>query len=185
MNKIYLTAIIILLSVTHLSTTAVAQPERNSGFDIDIDPIAYTLNGFSIHGGYTTGAWRFDLGMFGLDIPEWLHGNENFEASFIGAGWKVDRFFKGHADGFFAGIEGNISRMDVTHKASNSDKDQVGTSIGIRGGYRWNPGLGKLFVTPWMSLGYNINSKDIVIEGDSFEATDFQLFPTVHIGWAF
>ncbi|REL32920.1 hypothetical protein DYD21_13970 [Rhodohalobacter sp. SW132] len=100
MKKISIALLIILISVAYYSETH-AQSPGERGFDIDIDPIAFALNGFSIHGGYVTGAYRFDLGIFGLDLPEWVHGNEDFDSSFIGAGWKVDRFFKGYADGFF------------------------------------------------------------------------------------
>jgi hypothetical protein len=184
MKKISIIVFTILITVTHYSELR-AQSPHDRGFDIDIDPIAFALNGFSFHGGYITGPYRFDLGIFGLDIPEWLHGNEEFSSSFVGAGWKVDRFFKGYADGFFAGVDGGISRLNVTHTATNTDKDRLQYMLGIRGGYRWNTGLGNLFVTPWIGLGYVLNAKDIEIDGDLFESSAFTPFPTVHIGWKF
>lgn len=166
-------------------TNAQSNSNNLSVFDIDIDPIAYTMNGFSIHGGYIMGALRFDLGVYGLDLPEWIHNNDDFKASFVGAGWKIDRFFKGYADGFFAGLEGGVAKMNVTHKSSNIEKDQIGYSVGVRTGYRWNTGLGNIFITPWFGLGYNLNPKDVTIEGDTFESARLQPFPTVHIGWKF
>ncbi|MEX0662371.1 MAG: hypothetical protein WEA58_02700 [Balneolaceae bacterium] len=180
--KVILNILILLLL---FSSTTFAQSDINQGFDIDVDPIAFALNGFSFHGGYITGAYRYDLGVFGLDIPEWLHGNENFSTSFVGAGWKVDRFLKGYADGFFAGIDGGISRLTVTHAATDTDKDRLQYMLGIRGGYRWHTGLGNLFVTPWLGLGYVLNAEDIEIEGDVFESSAFTPFPTIHIGWKF
>lgn len=184
MKRLYFILFFLLLTVT-VHSKAFSQSTDTSGFDVDIDPIAFALNGFSFHGGYTTGAYRFDLGVFGLDIPEWLHGNEDFDTSFKGAGWKVDRFFKGYADGFFAGIDGGIQRLNVTHKATDADKDRLQYMLGIRGGYRWNTGLGNLFITPWLGLGYLLNAEDIEIDGDVFEASPFTPFPTIHVGWRF
>lgn len=184
MKRLYFILFILLLSST-IHSNAFSQSSDYSGFDVDIDPIAFALNGFSFHGGYTTGAYRFDLGVFGLDIPEWIHGDEAFETSFVGAGWKVDRFFKGYADGFFAGIDGGVQQLNVTHKAADTDKDRFQYMLGIRGGYRWNTGLGNLFITPWLGLGYVLNAEDIEIDGDVFEASPFTPFPTIHVGWKF
>lgn len=181
--KVFYSIIITFLISNFCISTAFTQTRNNSGFDIDVDPIAYTLNGFSVHGGYINGAYRFDIGFFGIDLPEWLHGNKEFEASFVGAGWKVDRFFKNLPEGLFAGIEGNISRMNVTHIKSDQDQDHIGYTLGIRSGYRWNTGLGKLFLTPWVGLGYNLNAKDITIDGNTFEASPLQPFLTLHLGW--
>ncbi|WP_397235870.1 hypothetical protein [Parapedobacter composti] len=166
-------------------TEVFAQPEKNHGFDIEVDPIAFALNGFSLHGGYLTGAWRFDLGVFGLDVPKWAHGNEGFEARAIGAGWKADRFFRKAPDGFFVGVEGNVTKTTITHTASAGKKDVMEYSLGIRGGYRWNTGLANLYVTPWLGLGYILNAKDRTINGEVYKTGPFQSFPTVHIGWKF
>lgn len=184
MKKISLIICTLLMGVTYYSETK-AQSTGERGFDIDIDPIAFALNGFSFHGGYLTDAYRFDLGIFGLDMPEWADGNEKFSSAFVGAGWKVDRFLKGYTDGFFAGVDGGISRLNVTHTATNNDKDYLQYMLGVRTGYRWNTGLGNLFVTPWIGFGYVLNAKDIEIDGDIFKASSFTPFPTVHLGWKF
>lgn len=178
-------ATIILILLILFSSKTFAQSDRSPRFDIDIDPIAFALNGFSVHGGYLNGAWRFDLGVFGIDIPVWLRGNEDFNSSFIGAGWKVDRFFKGQPDGYFAGLDGGIQWLNVTHKATDMDKDRVQYMLGLRGGYRWNTGIWNLFVTPWLGLGYSLNAENVEINGDVFESSSFTPFPTIHIGWVF
>ncbi|MFC3196668.1 hypothetical protein ACFOET_03490 [Parapedobacter deserti] len=176
---------LILISLILFSSKAFAQSDGHGRFDIDIDPIALALNGFSVHGGYLTGAWRFDLGVFGLDIPGWAHGNDAFNSSFVGAGWKVDRFFKGLPDGFFVGIDGGIQRLNVAHKATGADLNRIQYLLGVRGGYRWNTGWGNLFITPWLGMGYVLNAKDVEMEGDAFKSSSFTPFPTVHIGWGF
>ncbi|WP_157494257.1 hypothetical protein [Fulvivirga imtechensis] len=178
--------LLFLLALSCLfSTRLFAQSEVKHGFDVEIDPIAFALNGFSLHGGYLTGPWRFDLGIFGLDIPEWAHGNEGFKVSARGTGWKADRFLRGLSDGFFIGVEGNVTKTSITHSLSDDNRSATEFSLGIRGGYRWNTGLGNLYVTPWLGLGYILNAKDVTINGEVFKTSPFQPFPTVHIGWTF
>lgn len=184
MKKTSIALLILLISAAYYSETH-AQSPGERGFDIDIDPIAFALNGFSIHGGYVTGAYRFDLGIFGLDFPEWIHGNEDFDSSFMGAGWKVDRFFKGYADGFFAGVDGGVTQLRATHTTTGNEKDRLQYMLGVRTGYRWNTGLGNLFVTPWIGFGYVLNADDIEIDGDLYESSAFTPFPTIHVGWKF
>ncbi|MEX0685497.1 MAG: hypothetical protein WD267_11105 [Balneolales bacterium] len=164
-NIVYIFIILFLILVTEIK----AQSSTSRAFDVEIDPIAYIANGFSVHGGYLTGAWRYDVGIFGLELPEWVHGNEEFTASFIGAGWKIDRFLKGIPDGLFVGAEGGLIRLDVTHKPSELERDRIQYSLGVRGGYRWNTGLGNLYVTPWLGLGFTLNAEDITINGDTFD----------------
>lgn len=44
-----------------------------------------------------------------------------------------------------------------------------------------------LTVTPWLGLGALLDKGNdyVVIEGDRFEVATFNVFPTVHEGWAF
>lgn len=171
--------------IMFLPLNSAGQSSGQNGFDIEVDPIAYALNGFSVHGGYTTGSWRFDLGIFGLEFPDWAHDNKAFTSSFIGAGWKADRFLNGEPNGLFIGAEGGITRLEATHQASDTDRSRLNYSLGLRGGYRWNTGLGNVYVTPWLGLGFALNSKDITVDSDTYEAAVFQPFPTIHIGWKF
>lgn len=58
--------------------------------------------------------------------------------------------------------------------------------LAARTGYRfvfWD----HLTITPWLGLGAMLNKGNeyVVIEGDRFEVSTFNVFPTVHMGWAF
>lgn len=183
-----LTAVLIagsVITVVLSNSPAFAQPSQHANFDIEIDPIAYTMNGFSVHGGYHIDRWRIDLGVFGLEHPDWLHGNDDFTSSFIGAGWKLDRYFNDYADGWFAGLEGGVMQLEVTHRDIDTEHNRLHYSVGVRGGYRWNTGLGKLYIVPWLGLGVTLNAEDITVNGDVYENSVFQPFPTVHLGWIF
>ncbi len=186
-NKIKMTkpVIHILFSGLIIQLVVGAQLVKAQQFDIEIDPIAYALKGFSVHGGYLIEAWRIDLGIYGLEIPEAVHGNDGFDSKFFGTGWKLDRFFKGQPDGFFVGVDGGVSRLQVTHQGSNQKANRIEYSLGVRIGYRWNTGLASLYITPWLGLGYTLNAKNLTVNGETFENSAFQPFPTVHVGWKF
>jgi hypothetical protein len=56
------------------SVTADAQ------WEAEADPTAYALKGFSAHVGHpiSDGRLRFQIGAFGAETPEWIHGNSGF-----------------------------------------------------------------------------------------------------------
>ena len=51
-----------------------AQATAQAQWEVEADPIAFRLNGYSAHAGYRVEAFRADIGPFGADIPESLHG---------------------------------------------------------------------------------------------------------------
>lgn len=160
-------------------------PVAAQQLDVEIDPIAYGLDGFSVHTAYGVNGWRFDLGVYGLTLPEAIHGNEGLSAKFVGAGWKVDRFLKGGSEGAFVGIDGGVSRKEIGDVDTRETAHRVEYAMGGRIGYRWMTGLGNLYVTPWVGLGYVLNAEDVVLNGKVFENSAFQPFPTIHVGWRF
>lgn len=160
-------------------------PVTAQQLDVEIDPIAYALEGFSVHTAYGVNGWRFDLGVYGLTLPEAVHGNEGLTARFVGAGWKMDRFIKGGSDGAFLGIDGGVSRKVIEDNDTPDTIQRLEYSMGGRIGYRWMTGLGNLYVTPWVGLGYVFNAKDMEINDKVFENSAIQPFPTVHVGWRF
>lgn len=153
--------------------------------ELEVEPVAYILNGAGATAGYQSNNWQYSAEIYGLDLPESLHGNESFDASLIGAEAHLERFFNGTGSGFFIGPEFGVSRLEVTHQTTGISEEHIQYSIGVRGGYRWYTGLGKLYLSPVGGLGYTLNSKDFEIEGDVFESGNLTPFITVDIGWSF
>ena len=50
--------------------------------DVEIDPIAYALDGHSMHVGLRLNHQRFDLGNFAAAVPAAFHGNDGFDVYF-------------------------------------------------------------------------------------------------------
>lgn len=56
---------------------ALANPARAS--EIEADPAAYALEGYSAHLAHSLdeGRTRLQVGLFAADVPDWLHGKTN------------------------------------------------------------------------------------------------------------
>lgn len=167
-----------------LSATAQAQPGARH-LDVEVEPVAYVLGGAGGHVGYQIGNWNYTVEVFGLTVPEALHGNDGFEAAPLGAEFHAERSFGASPGGFYAGPEVGVSRLKVTHQASGQSETPTRYSVGVRGGYRWYPGLGGLYLSPVVGLVYTLNAQAVDIEGDTFESGPLTPFATVGIGWSF
>jgi hypothetical protein len=152
--------------------------------DIDIDPIAYALNGFSVHAGFNTQHIRYDIGLFGIEVPEAFHGNEGFNNYMWGAGAKADYYFKGTKSGLFTGFGIDLTNSRVRLDETGSESSAIQFAAGMNIGYKVSI-TNHLFIKPWFGLSYLFNSEDVVMDGRTFEQASIRPFPTVHIGWMF
>lgn len=168
-----------LAAVFAFSPTSSAQQ-----FDVEIDPIAYVMNGYSVHLGYLWGSFRLDVGVFGIEVPAAVHGNDGFANRIDGAGVKLDYYVSEPGSGLFAGIEGGIVRSTVEWTETGDGTHRAQYSVGARTGYRFLIGH-RFTVTPWVGLGYTLNARDQQVGGHAFETGAFQPFPTVHLGYSF
>lgn len=179
----YPTLLFAVLALLLSASPAEAQPSDRH-LDIEVKPVAYILGGAGGHVGYQVNSWNYTLEIFGLEVPQSLHGNEGFEAAPLGAEIHIKRFFGGDSEGFYAGPEVGISRLKVTHQASGQTERHIRYSVGVRGGYRWYPGLGDLYLSPVIGLTYGLNGEAIDIENETFETGPVTPFATVGIGWS-
>jgi hypothetical protein len=170
----------LLMGLLSVPATAGAQ----SKVEIEVDPIAYAFNGFSLHVAKVFGSVRANVGTFGIDVPTAYHGNEGWNSTMRGAGVKLDNLGSS-IDGFFVGVEGGYMRNRYALAASSETVERDVIGIGVRGGYRLPLGKSGLYLAPWVGLGYNFHGDDVVIAGEKFERTPIGVFPTVHVGWRF
>ena len=155
--------------------------------EIEVDPIAYALKGYSLHLVYPQETTRFDVGVFAIELPE-DSDNANFDVYFQGYGLKWDYFGK-DPDGLFAGIQASVVEAQFTYNNSSSLYHEESTSrtvnnYGVRIGYRF--GFGNAFVSPWISVDYNeISGEDVKFGDETYQQKTVTFFPTVHLGYRF
>ncbi|MNX90853.1 hypothetical protein D3C86_1229180 [compost metagenome] len=165
-----------------------AQKSANR-LEIEIDPIAYILRGYSFHAGYNVGNIRFDAGFFAIKQPSFFISDERFSIYTRGAGLKADYFFKQNR-GLFFGLQSDyvIDRITLNETGQKLPVDYF--TAGLRTGYRFSFGKEEnqhrgFYVVPWVAFIYSVNAPKAVFESAVFESTSWSIFPTVHVGWRF
>ncbi|MCA9626671.1 MAG: hypothetical protein KC766_03345 [Myxococcales bacterium] len=152
--------------------------------DLEIDPTAYALDGYSLHVGVNEHHWRLDLGAFALAVPEFVHGNSDFAVSFHGYGAKLQYFFGENHAGGFVGMDAGHIRMLAQRKGSDLATTDDSVSVGVHVGYRIDIFHG-FYVKPWIGVSYGFGSEDVTLGGETLEAQPITVFPAIHLGYAF
>jgi hypothetical protein len=152
--------------------------------DMEVDPTAYVLGGYSVHAGIVHERLRVDIGAFAMNVPQFLHGNSNFRESFDGYGLKLQYFPFADQAGAFAGVDVGLVRVRLRRVGTDlaSQSDQIG--VGVHAGYRFELGR-SFYATPWLGVGYQFNAGATTLGGQTFTADRWSIFPAVHIGCRF
>lgn len=178
---------LLLCAFSPFSGSAQRSPKPN--LEIETDPLAYLFRGYSAHASVTYGNLRYSVGVYGIEPPDFLKGNDAFDVFASGFDFKTDYLF-GSAKGFHAGIQATygmdrIGLMDTTYR-----EDLWGISIGIRGGYRFMFGKAEnqyrgFYITPWAALMYHPSPKTVHHGDADYKQAAWFPFPTFHVGWRF
>jgi hypothetical protein len=190
----YVTGLILTFIIVQVS---VAQTPKNANhFELETDPIAFIFNGYSAHAGYQSGHFRWDVGVYGIKVPPFFSGYDNFNIRSNGGGIKLDYIFK-KRKGLLLGVESNISRERVSPKSNDSNPDNdltksfTNVSLSMRVGYRWMLGSKSkdykgFYIFPWVSfVSFNLNPQSAFIQGQEYRQNTLSFFPTVHLGYSF
>ncbi|MDX2470799.1 MAG: hypothetical protein QNL04_09535 [SAR324 cluster bacterium] len=169
---------IILLLLTLIFTTSL-----QAEIEFETDPIAFALKGHSAHIAFAGGGYRLDLGTYGLELPEDTN-NPDYTVVMTGQGFKLD-YYGEKLDGWFSGIQGGRVTLDFTHAEDptvTTSRDLV--NYGARVGYRF--GTKGFYISPWIGVDKFTNQEGPVnLGGSEYQWKEFQVFPTVHLGYSF
>lgn len=152
--------------------------------DVELDPLAYAFGGYSVHVGVGADHLRFDLGAFGLDMPDWAHGQDGFSVGFDGFGVKAHLFLEADGTGGFVGLSAGLVRTLVRRDGTELARRDTHFSAGVELGWLFRV-AGGFYVKPWVGVGWDFGAEDVTLGDATFEAQPLQVFPTVHLGWAF
>jgi hypothetical protein len=188
------TPITILFVLASASASAERAPEappapsratpRALHLDLEVDPTAYAFSGFSVHAGVGWRALRLDLGAYGMDIPGFFHGNEGWDASFVGAGAKLQWFPFSDQRGFYVDVSAGVSRERVELRATGATATETVSALGADAGYRVSLPHG-FYATPWAGFSVNLNADDVMLDGQRYTKKAIVPFAAVHLGYRF
>ncbi len=166
---------------------ALAAPARAAGgvhSDIEIDPTAYALGGYSLHAGVEAGRVRVDLGAYAMNVPGFIHGNDDFDVSFDGYGAKLQLFPLTPQRGLFVGVDGGVTRLHVRLQGTDLEAHRTQLGVGVDAGYRIMLPA-DFYVTPWVGVGYGFQADDVQLGGKTFAGSHVTFFPAIHLGHRF
>jgi hypothetical protein len=157
-----------------MAITGVTKAQVNKArVEVEVDPIAYLLNGYSFHLGYQLGKGKLDAAVFGLEVPEGVHNNKDFR--YHNRGFGLNWIFLGNKPrGWYAGAGVGYSTKEFTHKETSLTQRISSLSVDIRAGYRIMFGKAEkqykgFYLNPWIGLMYDLNAKDVSLGGDTFK----------------
>lgn len=154
--------------------------------EYETDPIAFALKGYSFHRIQVVNRFRFDGGVYGIEQPSALTGNQGFKTMTRGFGLKVNYLVSG-VRGLYAGIDGGYAANSVTEIESGVKDKGHNLSLGAHAGYRFFlfPGkknyLSGLYLTPWAGVSYNHIYDRVKFDG--YKEGNIGYFATLHIGY--
>lgn len=164
--------------------TQVAAQAAPVRVDVELDPLAYALGGYSVHVGVGTDHFRFDLGAFGMDMPDFVHGQDDFSVAFGGFGVKAHAFLEADGTGGFIGLSAGLVHTLVRRDGTELARRDTHLSAGLELGWLFRV-AGGFYVKPWVGVGWDFGAEDVTLGDATYEAQALQIFPTVHLGWAF
>ena len=113
-----------------------------------------------------------------------LHGNDGWDASFDGAGAKLQWFPFAEQQGAFIDVSGGVSRQKVALQSNGASQRDNVFGVGVDAGYRFSLPY-SFYVTPWAGVSYDINAKDVMLDGHTYKKSKLMPFAAVHVGFRF
>ena len=162
-------------------------PINSHALEIEVDPLAFALKGYSFHVIFPFENSRIDSGFFGLELPE-NSKNEYYTVRFDGYGLKWD-YIGNSIEGMFFGVEAARSMVTLQYDRPNDglslqETTRQMTTYGFRIGYRF--GKEGFYISPWLGISKaDLSGAPVKLSGSEYRQEEIVLFPTVHIGYRF
>lgn len=188
------TCTLLALTLATIASTSTARAEtaptvtasslRDLHLDLEVDPTAYVFSGYSVHAGVGWKRLRLDLGVYAMDVPAVLHGNEGWKASFDGVGAKLQWFPFADQRGAFVDVSAGMSRQTATLAETGSSRRTAVGGVGIDAGYRFSLPY-SFYVTPWAGISYDLSDNTVMLDGKTFTKSRMSPFAAIHVGYRF
>ncbi|WP_116774962.1 hypothetical protein [Sphingobacterium corticibacter] len=177
------------LTFSLLFAQAIAQESSTPRLEVEIDPLAYILKGYSFHAAMQYGSFRSSAGIFAISQPAFVVNNDAFSVYSSGFDVKTDFLF-GTSKAWHTGLQVSYAKEQITLRENSNEQNVWGFNLGVRGGYRFLFGKAEkqykgLYINPWLAILYAPSAKSINISQQTYKQSTIFPFPAVHVGWRF
>ncbi len=195
------TIAITFLTIINLGTTKIMAQERRvkekTTFSIEIDPSTFLFKGYAFHlriKPKNSEHIVIGAGAYALDLPSFM---VDLNADNKDKGWNVrinsaislfgEYYFKEANNKWFMGLQTGVQNYKNTNdNMVNKESKYNNLLIMPSFGYNWHPFNEKLYLKPWLGLGYTTKiSGDNLIDNVSYKISPLVPFVTVHVGYTF
>ena len=190
-NLFYACACVCLMNAILLNSYSVlSQTAEQFRVEIETDPLAYILHGYSLHIGGAYLDFKSSVGIYGIETPKFFLQNDAFSVYTSGFDFKTDYLF-GDIKGFYTGFQLNYAKDRIELKSGQGEKDELRSlNIGVRTGYRFMFGKKEnqykgFYLTPWAALLYNPSASTVQQGTQEYRQASWIPFLTFHAGWRF
>ncbi len=169
----------------------------SSSLSVELDPVAFLLDGYSVHLRYRpmfSERFLLGVGAYAMDLPEVL---VDVNSANRDRGWnaRIRSAYTLHAElyarevnaGWFIGEQVGFQNFRISNHRENGGHADFSAFIAMTyGGYSWSPRNRLLYVKPWIGLGFTDKIDGISHIGSSRYKVGL-LFPmaALHVGYTF
>ena len=193
-------AIVVSVAITLIGTAFLCTPADGSEkttFSIETDPATFLLEGYAAHLRISPAGlerWRFGLGAYSMKLPDVAvdmnpdNKDNGWDVQLRrGYGFFTEYYFNSEQSGWL--LSGQVAAQSFRLKndeTGSEHADYTNLLLMAQGGYRWFPTAGKVYVQPWMGLGYTTKvSGESKLGTQQFDIAPLLPFLTVHVGYQF
>jgi hypothetical protein len=178
---------IVLLSVCMVPVTALGE-----GVLVEIDPLTFAKDGYSLHLRYKLGHFALGAGGYALDLPQFVT-----EINASNKGWEdridsgivlfLDYLFDNSLEGWLVGLEFTHQKHIVSYE--NEEAEFGAMLYLLRAGYHYRPlSKSSLYFFPWVGAGYmeqTSGNRSVETLDKEFDISPVAGFATLHVGYEF
>ena len=195
-QKIKSMVAMLILSYTSVSALAQKTETSNQTFSLEIDPITYAANGYSLHLRVKpkfSQQLLMGIGAYAMDMPGFM---VDLNKSNQSKGWNVrlnqgyglftEYFFSRTNHKFFIGGQTSIQQYRIALQEHTGSENFTNVLLMGYGGYTLQPFHFPLYFKFWAGLGYNSKiSGHNVVQNQEYEISPLAMFGTLHVGYTF
>jgi len=179
-----------------LLQSAVFADASETTYAIEIDPLTFALDGYSLHARVSPKNlphWRFGAGIYSMEFPDVFvdmnsdNKNKGWQVELDqGIGLFTEYYLRNNREGWFVGAQLAQQEFSIQNDQTGSQQQQFKNLLLMPyTGYRW-PLNNELYVQGWFGVGYTEKSSGNTQLGENnYDIDPLVPFGAIHVGYEF